>query len=871
MVELFGFLKKRREGKLQQAEQEMEAVRRAFTQRYLSFKSLLSTNDRVLEIINELEQVLLGGRGFGMSLVRSRCTALSVDLFKIIQNLNQITDGRFPELFEVFQEIWSRIDQELKHRETVAAGEWILPLAAVTREMSGQAGGKMANLGEVKNRLGLPVPDGFVITSAAYQAFIDHNDLQEEINRRFQLLDPNDIARLHETSAEIQQLITRAALPPDLEAEIRAAYRELQERAGRPVRVSLRSSALGEDAQEASFAGQYRSLLNVSEEFLLLSYKEVAASKYSVPAIAYRLNKGFHDEDILMGVGCMTMIPAQTSGVMYSADPGNPSRQVILINAVWGLGKSVVDGSITPDLFLVSKTIPSQILEKEIKSKPQRFVCQAEEGVEMEMVGEGEKEAQSISDEQVLALAGLALQLEKHFGVPQDIEWAFDQTGAIQILQSRPLMMLENKPGGTRETDSPVKDLPVLLSGGVTASPGAACGPVFIVENMVDLLQFPAGAVLVTKNPLPQWAAVLNRAAALVTDQGAITGHLSAVAREFKVPALMGTQKASRTLEFGEIVTVDADGTHVYAGRAETLLQRAAEKINAMKGSPVEITLRRLLKHIAPLTLTDPEAPNFSPRGCQTLHDIIRFAHEMSLRELFDDQREVAFSEKLAKKLTGDLPMQWWVIDLEGGLREGIQGGTIRLADVSSRPLLALWKGLRAVPWQGPPAVDAKGFLSILAESAMDTSLETGAGPGYGAKNYVLVSENFCHLSTRLGFHFSTVEAFLGEKTAESYVWFYFKGGGADLFRKEQRGQLIRSILEQFGFWVQIRGDIVSARLERQDQPVLVRGLEVLGYLILHTRQLDMVLGDPAKVRSYQEKMMQEIGTFLQAPGSGDV
>jgi pyruvate,water dikinase len=343
------------------------------------------------------------------------------------------------------------------------------------------------------------------------------------------------------------------------------------------------------------------------------------------------------------------------------------------------------------------------------------------------------------------------------------------------------------------------------------------------------------------------------------------------VAREFNVPALLGTQKAFRTLERGEIVTVDADGRRVYAGRAETLLRRAEGKVNIMKGSPVEITLRRLLKYIAPLTLTDPEAPDFSPRGCQTLHDIIRFAHEMSLRELFDDQQEVAFSEKLAKKMTGDLPMQWWVIDLEGGLREGISGGAIGLADVTSGPLLALWEGLRAVPWQGPPAMDAKGFLSILAESSMDTSLETGAGPGYGAKNYVLASENFCHLSTRLGFHFSTVEAFLGEKAAESYVWFYFKGGGADLFRKEQRGQLIRSILEQFGFWVQIRGDIISARLERQDRTTLIRGLQVLGYLILHTRQLDMVLGDPAKVRSYKEKMMQDIGTFLKAPNSGAV
>ena len=863
MVDLMGFFKKRKEGKLQKAEKEIEAVRLAFTQRYLNFKSLLSTNDKVLEIINELEQLLQGRRGYGMSFVRSNCTALSVNLYKIIQNLNAITSDRYPELFEVFQGIWEKIDHELKHKKTVAEGELVLPLKAINRDRIGQVGGKMANLGEIRNRLGLPVPDGFAVTTTAFQHFIDANQLQDEINRRFQLLEADDLARLHETSAEIQKLITGAPLPPDLEAGILEAYRQLSERAGRPVNVSLRSSALGEDAEEASFAGQYRSLLNVSAEFLILSYKEVVASKYSVPAMTYRLNKGFHDEDILMSVGCMTMIPAWTSGVMYSADPGNVLREQVFINAAWGLGKSVVDGSSTPDLYLLSKQDPPRILKKEIHPQAQKFVCQSGEGIELLPVSEEEKETPALSDEQARALAEMALKLEKHFGVPQDIEWVIEQDGSVKIMQSRPLMIRGQAAGAGEQKPPEGIDLPLLLHGGVSASPGVACGPAFTVETTVDMLQFPEGAVLVTRNPLPQWAALLGRAAAVLTDQGAVTGHLAAVAREFQVPALMGIREATRTIRGGDLITVDADGLRVYAGRAEGLIRRAAEKISPMKGSPVELTLRRLLKHIAPLTLTDPEAANFSTRGCETLHDIIRFSHEMALRELFDDEREVSFSEKLAKKLSDDLPMQWWVIDLDGGLKEGIQSETIRLKDVDCLPLLALWEGLRAIPWKGPPAMDTKGFMSILAESAMDTSLESGLGSGYGAKNYVLVSRDFCHLSTRLGFHFSTVEAFFGEKTAESYVWFYFKGGGADHYRKEQRGRLIQSILERFGFWVKVKGDILSARLERQDHFRLSQGLKVLGFLILHTRQLDMVLGDPGQVQGYREQMIQQISTFV--------
>jgi pyruvate,water dikinase len=162
--------------------------------------------------------------------------------------------------------------------------------------------------------------------------------------------------------------------------------------------------------------------------------------------------------------------------------------------------------------------------------------------------------------------------------------------------------------------------------------------------------------------------------------------------------------------------------------------------------------------------------------------------------------------------------------------------------------------------------VDTRGFLAILAESTMDPSLEYGPDSVLGAKNYALVSENFCHLSTRLGFHFSTVEAFLGDLPAENYIWFYFKGGAADRGRKEQRGRLIRLILERFHFWVMTKGDLITARLERREKQSLAEGLKVLGYLVLHTRQMDMVLSDAGRVDWYLDKMLKEIGTFVQRP-----
>ncbi len=238
MFDLKHFFKKRLEGKIRDAERERDEIRLAFTHRYLNFKTLLSLNDKVLEIINEMEQALEDGDSFGMAFVRAHCTALSVNLFKIIQSLNEITADRNEDLFTVFDGIWAKIDQELKKKKNPAEGEWVLPLKAVDARLAGLAGNKMANLGEVKNRVGLPVPDGFVITASAYEYFMGNTQLQDEINRRMQFLDPRDIAQLHETSSEIQKLITKAVLPVELEDAILSAHQELFKKREEGIHVS---------------------------------------------------------------------------------------------------------------------------------------------------------------------------------------------------------------------------------------------------------------------------------------------------------------------------------------------------------------------------------------------------------------------------------------------------------------------------------------------------------------------------------------------------------------------------------------------------------------------------------------------------------
>jgi len=841
----------------------VQELRAAFAARYLNFKLLLTSNNKALEIMSDLEKALQGNQTFGMSFVRSNCTAVLVNVFKMIKNLDELAPGKYRDLFDRFRAIQDQINQELTLKKLPKGDRLVIPLKDIDRHMADQVGSKMANVAEIKNEIGLPVPEGFVISALAYELFMQENDLQSEIDRRIQAANTDDINELYSLSAGIQQLIMRSPVPENVAKAIHNAFEEIKKEAGENITVSVRSSALGEDAAGASFAGQFRSVLNVSKDHILDAYKEVVASKYGLPGITYRLNRGIPDEEVAMCVGCMHMIHAIAGGVMYSRNPLNIRDDSIIINSVWGLPKAVVDGTVDPDVFVISRNGSLSLVEKNIKTKELEFICYPDEGVcRMNLTGD-KSASQSISDDTAIRLASMAARLEEYYGSPQDIEWAVTADGSIYILQCRPLKQVESKTTGRAVVGESLNQEKILGRGGVTASSGVACGPVFIVKNDLDKLKFPQGSVLVTVQSLPRWAPLLGRAAAVITELGGVAGHLANVAREFGVPALFGVPNATEKLKNGDIITVDADGLTIYEGCIEKLLEGQKKKRNLMASSPVYEILQRVTTHIIPLNLLDPDSPEFHPKKCKTLHDITRFCHEKSVQEMFNFGKEHNFSERSSKQLMCHVPMQWWIINLDDGYKEDVKGKYVHLENIVSIPMLALWEGIIAVPWAGPPPVDTRGFMSVLMEATTNPALDPAMRSSYAVRNYFMISKNFCSLTSRFGFHFSTVEALVGERSTENYISFSFKGGAADLVRRVRRAEFVGQILEEFGFRVEVKQDSVFARLEGRDEEYMKERLKVLGYLIIHTRQLDMVMSNDHSVYEYRTKMLNDLHTKL--------
>lgn len=838
-----------------------EAFKAHLRERCARFRRLLSSNKTALEAMSDVEEHLSGARPFGMDYVHAVSTRAVTAVFQMVRDLNALSDEGYEPLQQAFDRIRGQM-QNLLEDQPHQDGPNIMPLGDIRLHHITLVGGKMANLGEVAAHAGLDVPDGFAVTVSAYYRFMEYTGLHSELNRRIQATDMHSLDEVFSLSAALQQAVLSAPLPPELEQEITEAVAAMQRRAGPGLALALRSSAVGEDSLGVSFAGQYRSELNVPPEEACEVWKEIIASKYAVTAMSYRYQHGIPDDAAPMCVGVLAMVPAAAGGVAYSRDPVAAARgqEQVLLNAVPGLPQAVVDGAVTPDVFIFTRTNPPQPISKTLAGLA---------GVPA-----------SLTDAKAADLAQVALALEEYYAEPQDVEWALDsRNGRIVVLQSRPLhaadAATENRADvpdgaavGPGECKILAENLPeglsMLACGGVAVSPGVGMGPVFVARKEADMLSFPKGGILVVERALPRWAPLLSRASGMVSETGGMAGHLASVAREYRLPAVFSLPNACSLLDNAGDATLDAVRCAVFAGLNPELAAQVSEPPNLMEGSPVHQRLEALATLMVPLHLLDPESPEFAPEHCQTLHDITRFCHEKSVQLMFEDGSDV--NQRMGKQLKAGVKLQYWIVDMGDGFRRYVGGAVVDIADIASTPMLALWDGMVAVPWAGPPAASASGFMTVMLESTMNPDLESTAPNAMSNKNFFIISDNYMILQARYGYHFCTVESLAGANNHENFVSFQFKGGAADRQRRRLRARMVADLLEAHGFRADVKDDSLFAVAENFPAADILQKTRMIGYLLIHTRQVDMIMLEQERAAALREKLGGDMASLLDRP-----
>ena len=459
----------------------------------------------------------------------------------------------------------------------------IVWLESVTNRDVERVGGKNASLGELIGELthtGIQVPGGFAVTADAYKAFIEVNGLTPQIQSQLTAWEQGKQS-LEVTGGTIRRLIRRAPFPAELTDDIRQAYKELSRRYGSDeTDVAVRSSATAEDLPDASFAGQQETFLNISGEIdLLEACRKCFASLFTNRAISYRQEKDFGHLSVALSIGVQKMVRSDKacSGVMFSIDTETGFPDAVLLTGAWGLGETVVQGSVTPDQFTIFKPLLQNeelrpIIEKKKGTKAKKMIY-ATDGTKttVKTVDASGKERNSfvLNDDEILKLARWAVLIEDHYGCPMDMEWAKDgNTGELFIVQARPETVQSQQSGGLLKTYK-LKKTGTVLSTGLSIGRAIASGKVCRVLSAKDIDLVEPGSILVTEMTDPDWVPVMKKVAGIVTDYGGRTCHAAIVSRELGIPAVIGTGDASRILESGQAVTLscaEGDQGHIYEG-----------------------------------------------------------------------------------------------------------------------------------------------------------------------------------------------------------------------------------------------------------------------------------------------------------------
>ena len=835
-----------------------------FSTLFKKFRSILERNIRIMELMADIGDKLSGEYIFDRQYIYTITEELNNLLRQHISDLGDLEQHKNTELFNSFERIHNRIREEISGKYAVSE----IPFTRFPEELLtapnhtlDELGNENIIMGEIQNILKLPVPDGFFITTSVFSDFMKYNGLVPHVREYFDRLEKGEEKPADKVFKDLRAMILNGEFPKPIVWDISAATENINRKAGHDlVSYAIRGCASIKEKGSA-FKPQCKTFLNVPQRETLNVYKEILADLLCSPEL-----KHYPEKDFAVSASFFSMIDSGISGFIRTLDPEYPEKETITVGATFGLGGGLKDAIGNLDHYIVSRDPPHHVLSMEVTRKDRMLTLRREGGTIWMNIPHYTCRAPSLKPSRIKYLAETAIMIERYFKRPLEIMWCFDRKENLFILRTNLLSIRNSNSNVILPVEAAIRNAKVLFSGkGTVVQGGIATGKVYVVRNDEDLERFPTGSILVSSQTSPRFSRVIRKAKGILTGIGSPTGHLAAMAREFRVPTILNCGTAAKELKTGDEIAIDAACNVVYCGAVMELQRYGLMQEDLFEESEEYLLLRRLLKHISALNLIDPYSRNFTPAGCRTYHDIMRYIHEKAVQKVIDLSKTYKHRRHVpVRHLETDIPLGIFIAEIAEEIKPGV-GSRIREEEVNSVPMRALLQGLHeSGMWSTKPlSVDMGSFMSSLTKT-FSYSL---SGPNHTGMNLALISEEYMNLNLRLGYHYTIIDAFIGDRSEDNRISFRFFGGVTDFSRRSMRVKFIGTILERFDFRVESHGDLIIGRIKKAAKSRMIGKMKLIGGLIGYTRQLDVQIGSQNSLSSRVEDFINIIERTMEVDG----
>lgn len=818
-----------------------EEQRADFAARFHRFKLFMTEYFEAASELMRFEERLTNPQPISMPFLRSCTAKLTINTLQGIIQLNALSHNKHPGLSHALEELMQEVQEILQEGTHPVFGPSVIPLSDVNQSHSDLIARSLCNLGELWRSRPHLCQQGIVITSAAWWQHINNQDMHDELDR-IMVISQDEPGSFSAAASRIQEVVRSTyPVPDEVREAVSSALGPIRSAMGDPDKVlSLRCLAVKPE-QAAITVASLLIRTPCTDEDIFSALTTSFGRVYQARAILYRLKLGIRDRAMPF---CWTLTVLPHNHARGSAHMGFGDFSH-MVQVHYRRNFSDDTGYEMDNFFDITDTLHQKISE----TCHDALTC-----------------------------------LYETTGLQHEIFWVSDKDGNVEIMNAGPIY--QPNPESLRyasEVASPFDNenyVHRIEGEGLCSFPGIVHGKAYPVHTIEDALFFPIGDILLVEKAAPTWSFLLDFAKGAVASDGTDQSLFSRTSRRFGKPTIVNLPQAVNAFSNDESICIAAapenpcvmgcDDHHCPAPLnispgidQEGCYPRKHSTPNGLcwlDDSDIGNITRKLFPLLMSSNLPESDHVDFSPEGCKSYTDILNFAYTMTVREMFTYGTSRKTSDVPAKQLVCDVPMQFWVINLGDGFKETVKGPTVNLEDIISAPMLAFWDGFVCKPWDGPPQINARGLMSIFFEATVNPSLDPAVqSTHYTEKNMFLISERYLSARCRFGFHFLSLDCLIGERERERFIMFQFTGGAANINRRIRRVQFIGDLLEQFNFICEIKEDALSARMEQGSEESFLTALHIIGYLFMHTRQLDMIMGDEAALAERRAVMLADM------------